>query len=110
MLDAAAVAAYRQRAAELREALAEAERWNDPARADRLREELDFLGAELGRAVGLGDRRRRAGSTSEKARVNVRRRVTHAIEKIAEHSPDLARHLTRAVKTGHFCAYRLLTS
>jgi hypothetical protein len=40
--------------------LEEAEAFNDPARATRARQEMDFLVEELARAVGLGGRDRRA--------------------------------------------------
>jgi uncharacterized membrane protein len=106
MLDPEAIASYRRRLEEVREELDEAERWNDEGRQARLREEMEFLAAELGRAVGLGGRRRKAASSSEKARVNVKRRLSHAIGKIAEHSPGLGAHLDWAVKTGVFCSYR----
>jgi len=105
-LDPEAIASYRRRLEEVREELDEAERWNDEGRQARLREEMEFLAAELGRAVGLGGRRRKAASSSEKARVNVKRRLSHAIGKIAEHSPGLGAHLEWAVKTGVFCSYR----
>ena len=105
-LDPQAIADYRERLAELREELSRAEEWNDQGRAARAREEMEFLTAELARGVGLGGRARRAGSTSEKARINVRRRLLDTIEKIAEHSPALGQHLTWALKTGNFCVYQ----
>ncbi len=105
VLDDEAIASYRRRAEELKDELAEAESWNDQGRAARVREELEFLGAELSRAVGLGGRKRKASASAEKARINVRRRVSHAIEKLGEHSAELARHLEWAIKTGHFCVY-----
>ncbi len=49
LLDDAAKAAYRGRLEELREDLAEAERWNDAERASRAQEEIQALGAELER-------------------------------------------------------------
>jgi hypothetical protein len=106
VLDARARADYRERLAALRDELAQAEDWNDQGRVARLREEMEFLAAELARGVGLGGRARRAGATSEKARINVRRRLLDTIEKIAEHSPALGQHLTWALKTGNFCVYR----
>ena len=54
LLDDEARAEYRRRLEDLRDTLAEAESFGDAARAARAREEIDFLGAELGRAVGLG--------------------------------------------------------
>ena len=106
MLDQVAIASYRRRLEEVKQELDEAEEWNDQGRQERLRQEVDFLAAELGRAVGLGGRRRKAASSSEKARVNVKRRLSHAIGKITEHSPGLGAHLEWAVKTGVFCSYR----
>ena len=49
-----------------------------------------MLGAELGRAVGLGGRARRAGGAAERARSAVQRRIKNAIERIGEHDPALA--------------------
>jgi hypothetical protein len=106
VLDQEAIASYRRRLEEVKDELDEAERWNDEGRQGRLREEMEILAAELSRAVGLGGRRRKAASSSEKARVNVKRRLSHAIGKIAEHSPGLGAHLDWAVKTGVFCSYR----
>src|SRR5262249_35472187 len=105
VLDAQARATYRARVRELRAACDEADQWNDTARATRLREELDALGAELARAEGLGARARRVGSAAERARVNVQRRLTAALRRIADASPDLGRHLAVAVRTGVYCSY-----
>ena len=83
----------------------EAERWNDRGRAERAREELDAIEAELRSSLGLGGRARRSSSAAERARVNVQRRLKDAIRRIGEQSPALARHLDWAVKTGTFCSY-----
>jgi tetratricopeptide (TPR) repeat protein len=96
---------YRARVAELRGELEEAEEWNDTARAERAREELDAIEAELSRAVGLGGRHRRRGSAAERARVNVQRRIRDAIRRIEAFHPGLAKHLDRSVRTGTFCSY-----
>jgi hypothetical protein len=106
LLDEEARDSYRQRLEELREELAEAESFGDGARVARMREEIEFLGAELGRAVGLGGRSRRAGAAAERARSAVQRRIKNALERIAEHSPALAAHLGRTLRTGNFCVYR----
>src|SRR5262249_14708689 len=60
-LDAQAKAAYRTRLAELRDALEEAERFNDTGRATRARVELEALTDQLAAGVGLGGRDRVAG-------------------------------------------------
>jgi hypothetical protein len=106
LLDAEAREEYRGRLQDLRETLAEAESFGDEGRAARAREEIEFLAAELGRAVGLGGRARRAGTAAERARIAVQRRIKNALGRIEEHSPALATYLARAVKTGNFCVFR----
>jgi hypothetical protein len=105
VLDTKAREAYQRRIADLREEIDEADRFADIGRADRARRELDMLVQQLSNAVGLGGRARRVGSAAERARVVVQRRVREAIKKIAEHEPELGRHLDWAIRTGTFCAY-----
>jgi hypothetical protein len=105
MLDAQAKAAYKRRTAELREQLEEARELNQLELVDRLEDEIETLGRELSRAVGLGGRDRRAASASERARINVTRAIKIALERIAEHNPALATLLTGSIRTGTFCSY-----
>ncbi len=104
-LDPAAKAAYRQRVDHLREELEEAEAFNDPERAARAREEMDAILEQLAGAVGLGGRDRKLGSSAERARVNVTKRIRATMDKVAEGSPRLGRHLKAAIKTGTFLSY-----
>jgi RecA/RadA recombinase len=106
MLDGQAKAEYRRRITALEEELEEAESFNDPERADRAREELEFLAAELRAAVGLGGRDRKAASNAERARVNITRQIRGAIERIAGHDDSLGRLLEGTIRTGTFCEYR----
>jgi tetratricopeptide (TPR) repeat protein len=96
---------YRARVLELREELREAESWNDLARAERVRTELEAIQRELSQALGLGGRERRIGAAAERARVNVQRRIRDAIRRIESYHPGLAKHLNRAVRTGAYCSY-----
>jgi hypothetical protein len=105
VLDPEAIAAYKRRLEDLREVEAEATSHNDTGRAARAREELEAITEELARGVGLGGRARKASSTAEKARVNVRQRLQNALTRIAVHSPTLAKHLRQALRTGSFCCY-----
>jgi AAA ATPase-like protein len=105
LLDPQAKAEYRSRLAELREELEESESFNDPERAARAREEMDFVTRELAGAVGLGGRDRKASSAAERARVNATRAIKGAIERIAANDPALGRHLGAAIRTGTFCRY-----
>ncbi len=106
LLDDEARAEYGRRLEDLRESLGEAESFGDAARAAKAREEIDFLAAELGRAVGLGGRARRAGSAAERARSAVQRRIKNALERLGEVAPELAPYLTKTVRTGNYCIYR----
>jgi hypothetical protein len=105
LLDATAKAAYQARLGELRAELEEAEGFNDPARATKARQEMDFLVAELARAVGLGGRDRRAASHAERARLNASRAIRAAMAHLARANPALGRHLAATVRTGRYCAY-----
>jgi hypothetical protein len=105
VIDKDARNAYRARAAELREALDEAEAWNDGARAERLRDELEALETELVRATGLGGRQRRAGRAAERARINVQRRLADAMRRIGDVDAELGRHFASTVRTGVYCSY-----
>lgn len=105
LLDARAKADYRARIDELRAELSEAQEFNDPDRAARASEELEFLTQELARAVGLGGRDRRAASHAERARLNVSRAIRSAMRAVARDHPALADHLTATIRTGRFCSY-----
>ena len=105
LLDATAKAAYQTRIEELRTELDEAEGFNDPARAAKARVELDFLVAELARAVGLGGHDRRAAAHAERARLNATRAIRAAIANIARVHPSLGRHLVSTIRTGRYCSY-----
>jgi hypothetical protein len=106
VIDERARRAYRTRIAELDTQREEAEQKGDAARAGRLDREKATLAAELARATGLGGRARVAGSATERARVNVQRRVKDALARIAEVDAGLGRFFERAVSTGTFCCFR----
>jgi tetratricopeptide (TPR) repeat protein len=105
LLDATARRAYKTRLDDLAATLAGAEATNDIGRAERARVEIDALTEELARATGLGGRARLAGSSSERARINVQRRIRNALAKIAEVDSALARALDAAITTGTFCSF-----
>jgi hypothetical protein len=105
MLDAQAKAEYRRRLQALRDGAEDARERGDYALASRLEEEMDFIAAELGRAIGIGGRDRRAASAAERARLNVTKAIKSVIAKIAEHNRLLGQHLAATVKTGTFCSY-----
>jgi hypothetical protein len=106
LLDDRARRDYRRRLEALRARLEDAESIQDAEGADAARAEIEHLSEELSRAFGLDGRQRRAGSVAERARVNVQRRLKHALERIAKECPAAGRHLEWAVRTGTFCSYR----
>jgi hypothetical protein len=106
MLDDAAKRAYRQRLSDLERDLEEAEQHADMGRVARLRREKEALVKELTRAIGIGGRARQARSATERARVNVQRRLKDAIAKIAEADGELGRFFEQSVRTGTYCCFR----
>jgi tetratricopeptide (TPR) repeat protein len=105
MLDDRAKEAYRRRLADIEADITDANDRADLGRAETANRERELLIQELARAVGLGGRDRRAGSSAERARVSVTRALRQAIARIREHHDGLADHLDRAVRTGTYCAY-----
>ena len=105
MLDARAKDAYRRRLVEIEADIEEAQAFADVDREAQAEAERDFLVRELSRAVGLGGRDRRAGSTSERARASVTRAVRAAMMRIREHHLALGAHLDRTIRTGVYCSY-----
>jgi hypothetical protein len=105
MLDARACEQYRRRIAELREELAQAAQYNDTSRAARLRSELESLRDQIGAAVGLGGRVRKAASHSERARLMVTKAIKAAIAKIRAGDASIGRHLATSIRTGNSCVY-----
>src|SRR5690606_38060855 len=104
-LDEKARQEYRRRVRELEEELDEATELGDRGRIEALQEEMDFITRELSRAFGLGGRQRPSGAAAERARVNVRRRIKDAIQRIGEQLPEAGRYLDNTVKTGSYCRY-----
>ena len=108
VLDPRAKQEYRRRLDDLGEALCEAERFGDAARARSVQQEIDALAEQLAQAVGLGGRDRRAASDVERTRVNVQRRLKDAIARVAAADPALGRYLAATVQTGTYCVFRPL--
>jgi tetratricopeptide (TPR) repeat protein len=104
--DGKAKAAYRERLQQLHAELDEAERFNDLLRATSAREEIDCLTSELAGRYGVAGLERVSNQPIEQIRKAVTNRIHAALVKIRKETPPLARHLSNAIKTGTFCAYR----
>jgi TolB-like protein len=105
ILDTQAKDDYKKRLLELQEELEEAEEMNDLGRSERLHLEFDQLTDQLAKAMGIGGRTRKIGSSTEKARTAVTWRIRSAIQKIDTLHPQLAKHLSNTIQTGTFCMY-----
>jgi predicted ATPase len=105
MLDREALRQYRRRLADLDEELDDAEAKHDVARHAKRSTEREALLEELARATGLGGKSRRAGSPTERARLNVTRTIRHAIAHLSTVLPELAAHLDESLATGVSCCY-----
>lgn len=105
-IDEAALRAYRARLAELGEDLEQAERDADRGRVERLRTEQAALEEEIRGAVGLGGKVRKTGSATERARVNIQRRLKDALSKIADADAALGARFFAAVRTGTYCSFQ----
>jgi hypothetical protein len=103
VLDARSTTAHKSRLADLRDELAEAERYNDIGRAVHAREQIEAIATQL--AAGLGGRERASGARAERARLAVTKRIKDALVKIRTAHPELGQHLATSVRTGYFCIY-----
>jgi hypothetical protein len=106
LLDSQAIASYKKRLSEVTAELDRVEELADLGQLERIRAEQEFLRTELSRAVGLGQRARRASSTAERARINVQRRLRDAVRRVTSLDAELGQHFGRAVSTGCYCSYR----
>jgi hypothetical protein len=106
ILDSHAKTEYKQRLAELREELHDAEFCNDPGRVEKIQEESDAIAKQLAAAIGLDGRDRNAASQAERARTAVAKRIRGSIKRISKATPALGCHLAVCIKTGYFCSYR----
>jgi hypothetical protein len=105
IIDQQARAAYKQRLYDLQAEVAEAQAGNDTNRVDQLQDEIEFLTRELSHAIGLGGRVRKAGSATERARVNVTKALKSTINKISKNHPALGRYLAQTIRTGTYSSY-----
>jgi hypothetical protein len=76
----------------------------DYQRRAQVESEIEVLTRQLAQAVGLSGRARPAGSSTERARLNVTRAIRGAVEKISEHNAAIGELLTACIRTGTFCS------
>jgi hypothetical protein len=86
--------------------LEEAEQFNDPVRADQLREQIEMIERQLAAAVGLGGRVRKSADSRERVRKAVTNRIKDSLKKIKKEDRSLGLHLSKAIETGTICSYK----
>ncbi|HTR55488.1 MAG TPA: AAA family ATPase [Kofleriaceae bacterium] len=106
VLDERARKAYRRRLDELADALADAESRGDARRGAAIERERAALVRELARATGLGGKSRASASTTERARINIQKRLKETIARVAEADGELGGFLDRSLRTGTYCCFR----
>ena len=105
LLDRRAKEAYRRRLGEIDADIEDAQAVGDIGRTAQAEAERDCLVRELARAVGFGNRDRRAGAASERARSAVTRAIRQALGRLRAHNASLGEHFDRTIRTGTYCAY-----
>ncbi|MGW7221526.1 AAA family ATPase [Streptomyces sp. NPDC054826] len=106
VLDAAALAGYRKRLAQLDQALDAADRAGDVDRARDVHRERNAIVAELRRAGGLGGRVRAISAEAERARVSATRALWAAVKRIEAAAPLAGAHLRASLRSGRTFCYR----
>lgn len=96
---------FRRRLAEIDDDIEEANRYNDPHRADVLLDEREALLSALRSTLDRHGRQRTTGSDVERARVRATRAIRACIERTHNDLPGLAAHLDRSIRTGTYCSY-----
>ncbi|MEV0617372.1 hypothetical protein AB0I81_28890 [Nonomuraea sp. NPDC050404] len=105
LLDEVARRTYKERLAKLEAELAELGPDDGPGRAAALREEREWLMAELASATGIGGRARPFAGTEERARIAVGKAIWRAVTRIAQADEVIGQELRATVRTGARCCY-----
>ncbi len=106
VLDDEALKEYRNHIKDLQEEIREAEDNNDIGRVHRLKEDMEAITAEIGRATGLGGRNRKAADDRERARKAVSVAIRRALKAIKKEHEPLWLHLENSLKIGEFLSYQ----
>ena len=102
----AALKEYREHLKDLEEEIREAESNHDIGKTQQLKEELEAITAEIGRATGLGGRNRKAADDRERARQAVSVAIHRALKAVKKEHEPLWQHLHNSLKIGEFLSYQ----
>lgn len=100
-LDEEAMKNYKNKLNDIENLLLGAKKNNDPAEQERLEDKKASIIAELARAVGFGKRSKKLNPEFDKYRLSIGNAIVRGIDKIAEHLPDLEKHLKKAISSPH---------
>jgi len=106
LLDEQALREYKERLKDIEDELREAEEFNDIGRAEKLKEEAELLTAEIGRATGLGDRKRLASDDAKRASQSISKAIHRALDSIKEAHEPIWQHLSNSLKIGEYLSYQ----
>jgi len=106
VLDGQALKEYREHLKDLEEEIREAESNHDIGKTQQLKEELEAITAEIGRATGLGGRNRKAADDRERARQAVSVAIHRALKAVKKEHEPLWQHLHNSLKIGEFLSYQ----
>jgi non-specific serine/threonine protein kinase len=106
VLDDDALKEYHEHLKDLQEEIREAEDNHDIGKVQRLKEDMEAVTAEIGRATGLGGRNRKAADDRERARQAVSAAIRRALNAIKKEHEPLWRHLSNSLKIGEFLSYQ----
>lgn len=105
ILDKQALTEYRERLQDIANELREAEENHDLARSGILKEEMEALTVEIGRATGLRGRNRQAANDRERARQSISVAIHRALKAIKDVHPSLWQHLSPFLNITAFLSY-----
>jgi len=105
-VDARALKEYREHLKDLEADLREAEENHDIGRTQRLKEDIEAITAEIGRATGLRGRPRKAADDRERARQAVSTAIHRALRAIKKDHQPLWQHLENSLQIGEFLSYQ----
>ena len=106
ILDTTAIKQCKERLVSIEAELREAEQNNDIGQRERLSYEKEMIVEQLTKATALGGRPRTFTDDDERARKAVGRALSMALNKIAKHHLELAKHLKDRIDRGAHCCYQ----
>jgi len=74
---------------------------------ESIKQEIQTIIDEIDSLKGLAGRPREIGSTTEKARISVKKCIDKAYEHMSKHSSELEQYFRTHINTGTTCSYNL---